>query len=102
MSGLDNDVERTHYNDDRRYYEQLIAQHGHLADLRIEPLTLTAEQQQRLDAIKGAGLSAHDATVYVQYGTTESDDAAFFDAAKLLDYQRAVEPRKSPAQKPKR
>ena len=90
---LDNDVERTHYSDDRRYYEQLIAQHGHLADLRIEPLTLTAEQQQRLDAIKGAGLSAHDAAVYVQYGTTESDDTAFFDAAKLLDYQRAqVEP----------
>jgi len=90
---LDNDVERTHYSDDRRYFEQLIAQHGHLSDLQIEPLTLTPEQQQRLDAIKDAGLSAHDAAVYVQHGTTESDDTAFFDAAKLLDYQRAqVEP----------
>lgn len=90
---LDNDVERTHYSDDRRYFEQLIAQHGHLSDLRIEPLTLTPEQQQRLDAIKGAGVSAHDASVYVQYGTTENDDTAFFDAAKLINYQRAqVEP----------
>lgn len=90
---LDNDVERTHYSDDRRYFEQLIAQHGHLSDLRIDAVTLTPEQQQRLDAIKGAGLSAHDAAVYVQYGTTESDDTAFFDAAKLLDYHRAqVEP----------
>ena len=89
----DNDVERTHYADDRRYFEQLIAQHGHLSDLQIEPLTLTPEQQQRLDAIKDAGLSTHDAAVYVQHGTTESDDTAFFDAAKLLDYQRAqVEP----------
>ncbi|UYV20902.1 hypothetical protein K1Y77_17220 (plasmid) [Halomonas qaidamensis] len=90
---LDNDIERTQYSDDRRYYEQLIAQHGHLSDLQIEPLTLTPEQQQRLDAIKGADVSAHDAGVYVQYGTTESDDTAFFDAVKLLDYQRAqVEP----------
>ncbi|WP_417788180.1 hypothetical protein [Stutzerimonas xanthomarina] len=90
---LDNDIERTRYGDDRRYYEQLIAQHGHLSDLQIEPLTLTPEQQQRLDAIKDAGVSAHDAGVYVQHGTTESDDTAFFDAAKLLDYQRAqVEP----------
>jgi|GEM_PF-2647764 len=89
----DNDVERTHYADDRRYFEQLIAQHGHLSDLQIEPLTLTPEQQQRLDAIKDAGLSTHDAAVYVQHGTTESDDTAFFDAAKLLDYHRAqVEP----------
>jgi hypothetical protein len=90
---LDNDVERTHYSDDRRHFEQLIAQHGHLSDLQIEPLTLTPEQQQRLDAIKDAGLSTHDAAVYVQHGTTESDDTAFFDAAKLLDYHRAqVEP----------
>ncbi len=69
---LDNDVERTHYSDDRRHFEQLIAQHGHLSDLQIEPLTLTPEQQQRLDAIKDAGLSTHDAAVYVQHGTTES------------------------------
>ena len=86
---LDNDVERTHYSDDRRYFEQLIAQHGHLSDLRIDTVTLTPEQQQRLGAIKGAGLSAHDAAVYVQYGTTESDDTAFFDADKLVNYQRA-------------
>lgn len=90
---LDNDVERTHYSDDRRYFEQLIAQHGHLSDLRIDTVTLTPEQQQRLDAIKGADVSAHDASVYALYGTTESDDTAFFDAAKLADYQRAqVEP----------
>ncbi len=90
---LDNDVERTHYSDDRRYYEQLIAQHGHLSDLRIDTVTLTPEQQQRLDAIQDAGVSTHDAGVYVQYGTTESDDTAFFDAAKLIDYRRAqVEP----------
>lgn len=90
---LDNDVERTHYSDDRRYFEQLIAQHGHLSDLRIDTVTLTPEQQQRLDAIQDAGVSTHDAGVYVQYGTTESDDTAFFDAAKLIDYRRAqVEP----------
>ncbi len=90
---LDNDIERTQYSDDRRYYEQLIAQHGHLSDLQIEPLTLTPEQQQRLDAIKGADVSAHDASVYVQYGTTESDDTAFYDPTKIIRYQRAqVEP----------
>lgn len=90
---LDNGVERTHYADDRRYFEQLIAQHGHLSELTIAPVVLTKEQQQRLDAIKGTGLSAHDASVYVRYGTTESDDTGYFDAAKLADYQRAlVEP----------
>lgn len=90
---LDNGVERTHYADDRRYFEQLIAQHGHLSELTITPVALTPEQQQRLDEIKGAGLSAHDASVYVRYGTTESADTGYFDAAKLADYRRAlVEP----------
>lgn len=90
---LDNGVERTHYCDDRRYYEQLIAQHGHLTELKIEPLTLTAEQQQRLDEIQHAGLTAHDASVYVRYGTTESDDTGYYHPDKIGDYHRAqVEP----------
>ena len=89
----DNDVERTHYGDDRRYYEQLIAQHGHLSDLRIEPLALTAEQQQRLDSIKAAGLDPHDASIYVQYGSTEDEETGYYDAALIAAYHRAqVEP----------
>lgn len=86
-------IERTHYADDRRYYEQLIAQHGHLSELRIEPVVLTAEQRQRLDEVRNAGLSGHDASVYVRYGSTESADTAFYDAAKLVRYQHdQVEP----------
>jgi len=90
---LDNGIERVHYTDDRRYYEQLIASHGHLSDLKIDPVSLTAVQQQRLDQIKAAGLSGHEVSVYVQHGTTESDDTGFFDASKLTMYQRSlVEP----------
>jgi|SRR5690554_127670 len=89
----DNGVERTHYTDDRRYFEQLVATHGHLSGLRIDPLTLTAEQQQRLDDIKSVGLTGHDAGVYVQHGTTESEDTGYYDAAKIDAYHRSmVEP----------
>ena len=85
---LDGGIERTQYGDDRRYYEQLIAQHGHLSGLSIEPVVLTAEQSQRLDEVRNAGLGGHDAGVYVRYGSTESEDTAFYDAAKLLRYQQ--------------
>lgn len=89
----DNDVERTLYADDRRYYEQLIAQHGHLSDLRMEPLALTTEQQQRLDDIKAAELDPHEASLYVQYGSTESDETGYYDAGLIAAYHRAqVEP----------
>ena len=50
---LDNGIERTQYTDDRRYYERLIAQHGHLSELYVEPLTLTVDQQARLTEIEG-------------------------------------------------
>lgn len=89
----DNDVERTQYADDRRYYEQLIAQHGHLSDLRIEPLALTTEQQRRLDDIKPAGLDPHEASLYVQYGSTEDEETGYYDAGLIAAYHRAqVEP----------
>jgi len=84
---LDGDIERTHYTDDRGYYERLIAQHGHLSDLRITPLVLTAEQQQRLGSLP-TGLTPHDASVYVQYGTAESEESAHYDAALIVDYHR--------------
>lgn len=84
---LDGDIERTHYTDDRRYYERLIAHHGHLSELRIEPLVLTAEQQQRLDTLP-AGLTPHDAGIYVRYGTTESEDSPHYDATLIAAYHR--------------
>jgi len=90
---LDGDVERTHYTDDRRYYERLVAAHGHLSDLCIEPLVLTAEQQQRLDTLP-ADLTPHDASVYVRYGTAESEESPHFDAALIVAYQQdQVEPK---------
>lgn len=85
----DNGVERTHYADDRRYYERLIAVHGHLTDLVIVPNILTPEQQQRLDQISAANLEPHDAAVYVEHGTTEADDSGFYDAGKFAQYQMA-------------
>lgn len=89
----DNDVERTLYADDRRYYEQLISQHGHLSDLRIEPLTLTIEHQQRLDDIKNAGLDPHEASLYVQYGSTEDAETGYYNEGLIAAYHRAqVEP----------
>lgn len=89
----DGDIERVHYTDDPSYFEQLVARHGHLNHLRVEPLVLTAEQQQRLDAIQGAGLSAHDASVYVRYGSTETEGTGYYDAEALVAYHRAqVEP----------
>lgn len=84
---LDNDIERTHYTDDRRYYERLIAAHGHLTDLRIEPLVLTAEQQQRLGSLP-AGLAPHDAGIYVRYGTAEDEESPHYDAALIAAYHR--------------
>lgn len=89
---LDGDVERIKYADDRRYFERLIAKHGHLDGLSIEPLVLTASQQSRLDEIQGAGLDSSEASAYVQYGTTE-EEGAYFDAAKHQRCQQAqVEP----------
>lgn len=85
---VDAGVERMHYSDDRRYYEMLVSRHGHLRDLAIEPLTLTTDQRARLAEIQGAGLSAHDAGVYVRYGTTESNDSGYYDAAKLAAYRQ--------------
>lgn len=90
---MDAGVKRAKYTDDRRYYDHLISKHGHLSGLEVEPLTLTLNQDARLNEIKSAGLDAHDAGVYVEHGTTESDDTAFFDQLKLEAYRRAmVEP----------
>lgn len=90
----DDGVERTVFGDDRQYYEKLVASHGHLSGLSIEPLMLTGAQQQRLDEISGAGLGVHDASIYVQYGTTESDDTGYYDAVLLDRYrQDQVAPR---------
>lgn len=84
----DNGVARTAYTDDRQYYEKMVAAHGHLSDLSIEPLVLTEAQQQRLDEIKGAGLGAHDASLYVQYGSTETEDTGYYDADLLSSYRK--------------
>lgn len=90
----DDGVKRTAYSDDRQYYENLVASHGHLSGLSIDPLSLTDVQRQRLDEISGAGISAHDASLYVQYGTTEGDDAGYYDASALEKYrQDQVAPR---------
>lgn len=86
-------VERTKYTDDRAYYERLIAEHGHLSGLAVAPVTLTTDQQARLSQIQGSGLEAHEASVYVEHGTTVSEDTGFFDSEKLDAYRRAlVEP----------
>lgn len=91
---LDDGVERIQYTDDRRYYEGLVASHGHLSDLHIEPVILSKQQEDRLAEIAGAGLGAHDASLYVQYGTTESDSTGYYDAALLDRYrQDQVAPR---------
>lgn len=88
----DNGIERTQYTDNRTYYERLIAQHGHLSGLAIAPLTITAEQQARLTEAQAEGLGAHDASVYVEFGTTESE-GPMHDAEKLqLYYQTKVAP----------
>ncbi|UBU49820.1 hypothetical protein LCW13_06070 [Cobetia amphilecti] len=84
----DNGVVRTAYTDDRQYYEKMVAAHGHLSDLSIESLVLTEAQQQRLDEIKDAGLGAHDASLYVKYGSTESEDTGYYDVALLSGYQK--------------
>lgn len=90
---LDGDIERTHYADDRRYYERLVAQHGHLSSLQVEPVVLTTAQQQRLDEIKGAGLSGHDASLYVRYGTVDDESSVYYDEAGMARYQHdQVEP----------
>jgi hypothetical protein len=90
---LESGVERTSYTDDRRYYERLVAQHGHLDALEIETLILTAAQQSRLDQIKEASIDAHDASLYVKYGTTETEDSGFFESENLEAYRKAmVEP----------
>lgn len=83
----DGDIGRVHYTDDPGYFEQLVARHGHLSELRIEPLTLTAEQQQRLDNLP-AGLTPHDAGVYVRYGTAEDEDSPHYDPALIAAYHR--------------
>jgi len=84
----DDGVSRTHFTDDRRYYERLVSQHGHLTDLAITPVVLTAEQQTRLDEIKDKELSGHDAGLYVRYGTTENEDTGYHDPDKLQAYFR--------------
>lgn len=89
----DDGITRIQYTDDRRYYERLVSQHGHLTDLVVEPLTLTGEQQTRLAEIASTGLGGHDAALYVQYGTTESDDTGYFHRPKFETYKKAmVEP----------
>lgn len=91
---LDNGVERTQYTNDRRHYERLVASHGHLSDLRIEPVILSKQQEDRLAEVAGAGLGPHDASLYVQYGTTESDDTGYYNSALLDRYrQDQVAPR---------
>lgn len=93
VSFSDAGVERVQYTDDRRFYERLAATHGHITGLIVETLVLTTEQETRLAEIASAGLSGHDASIYVRFGTTESEDTGFFNAAKLLDYRRSmVEP----------
>lgn len=87
---FDSGIERTHYADDRRYYEQLVAHHGHLSGLRIESLELTADQQRRLDSLPA---DIENVALYVQYGTDEPD-TAHYDAAA---YQRAQEASARPA-----
>lgn len=84
----DSGVKRTKYADDRRYYDKLIAAHGHLSGLTVETLTLTPDQEARLSEIQSAGLSAHDASIYVQYGTTEAEDTGYFDAGSLEKYHQ--------------
>lgn len=85
----DDGITRTQFTDDRRYYERLVSQHGHLTDLHIAPVTLTAEQQSRLTEIQSADLDAHDAALYVEYGSTESE-GPYHDAIKLQAYRRAM------------
>lgn len=86
---FDNEVERTQYADNLKYHEDLVSRHGHLSGLQAEPLTLTAEQQSRLTEISGAGLSGHDASVYVEFGTTEDEESQYFNAELFDAYQRA-------------
>lgn len=83
----DSGVERVHYSDDRRYFEKLVASHGRLGGLQIEPLVLTGEQQQRLDNLP-PGMTPHDASVYVRYGTAESEDSPHFDDALIIAYRQ--------------
>lgn len=85
----DDGITRTQFTDDRRYYERLVSQHGHLTDLHIAPVTLTAEQQSRLTEIQSADLGAHDAALYVEYGSTESE-GPYHDTIKLQAYRRAM------------
>lgn len=85
----DDGITRTQFTDDRRYYERLVSQHGHLTDLVVEPLTLTGEQQTRLAEIASTGLGGHDAALYVQYGSTESG-GPYHDTIKLQVYRHAM------------
>ena len=84
----DDGITRVQFTDDRRYYERLVSQHGHLTDLHITPVALRTEQQARLGEIKDKGLSGHDAGVYVRYGTTESEDTSHHNPDKLQAYFR--------------
>ncbi|WP_051234220.1 DUF4376 domain-containing protein [Halomonas halocynthiae] len=86
----DNGIERVKYADDAKYWSEMVGRHGHLSNLAIEPLELTAVQQGRLDNLPSGVQSA---SLYVEYGTDEPD-SPHYDATA---YQRAQEASVRPA-----
>jgi len=50
----DEDTQINQYTNDRKYYEELVGKWGHLSDLSFTKVTLTPEQQARLDLLNGS------------------------------------------------
>lgn len=89
VSFNDNGIERVKYTDDSKYWGEMVARHGHLSSLSVEPLVLTGDQQQRLDSLP-AGVE--NPSLYVEYGTDEPDTANYDAEAYRRAQQAQVEP----------
>ena len=83
----DNGEARTHYTNDRTYYEDLVSTWGHLSDLSITTVTPTAEQQARLDTLNTLEASNKDlwqgsSSLFVEHGVILPDGDSFLVTLK--------------------
>ena len=90
----DNGEPRTQYGEHRRYWENMVAHWGHLEALRIGPVTLTPEQQTRLDTLNGLtginGLYTGDCADFVEHGIIRDDTDCPWLQPMIADYADAT------------
>ena len=83
----DYDTPRSHYTDDKKYYESLSAKWGHITGLTITPVTPTATQIGRLAIVNeltddDKELNGGSYSLFVEYGLVD-------ELATLQDYKGA-------------